>query len=609
MASRTKRRHLEVGDVVLNGRYEVTKIVHTSGMSNVYLVSDSNLNKLWCLKEIKKSESGKNKVEYYSLLQEANIMKGLNHSGIPRIVTIEEDGDSLFIIMDYVDGVSIKSWIQKKQRIKQDVVVTWMRQICQVMIYLHNRPQPIFYRDMKPDNVMIQSDGNIKVLDFGISVVIKEPGQKIVKALGTKGYAAPEQSKSGMPCDLRSDIYAMGKTMYYMLTGLNPSRIPKDKIRPVRDIDSSISVGIEKIVDKCTQEDPNDRYQSCEELLYALQNYESLDTAYRVKARRKVNVVVGMFMLSIFILITSFIPLMLDRHQKSDQYQKLLDIAYQSDKVEDYQAAIAEKPLELSPYTEYIEAIKVDGVFSKKEEEGLLELLNPNLSELKKKSDYGKIAFEVGRLYWFYYDNENEEEDTSSSGEVLSVKWFADAIEKKYEEKTASIYHNLGLFKRDISMSIAESSDAGMYADYWNNLLEAKSESNGELIDLQLNLAIAECVSSYGYRLNTDGIAKDDVLAQTQQIETYMSTFQASSERASELYKELETAMMDMPTKVEAAYSQTADLSELEPDAVGDEESAIQGSVQGGSEGTQGDSTSNQESTGEVIGDDLGGGL
>lgn len=606
MATKVKRRHLEVGDVVLNGRYEVTSIVHTSGMSNVYLVSDSNLNKIWCLKEIKKSESGKNKVEYYSLLQEANIMKGLNYSGIPRIVTIEEDGDSLFIIMDYVDGVSIKSWIQKKQRIKQDVVVTWMKQICQVMIYLHNRPQPIFYRDMKPDNVMIQSDGNIKVIDFGISIVIKEPGQVITKALGTKGYAAPEQSKSGMVCDLRSDIYAMGKTMYYMLTGLNPSRIPKDKIRPVRDIDSSISVGIEKVVDKCTQEDPDDRYQSCEELLYALQNYESLDTEYRVKARRKVNLVMGMFMLSIFILITSFIPLMLDRRQRSDEYQTLLDIAYQSNKVEDFEAAISEKPLELSPYTEYLEAIKVDGVFSKQEEQGLLDLINPNLSEIKKKSEYGKIAFEVGRLYWFYYEG-----DENSDGTILSVKWFKDAVDEEHETKTANIYYNLGLFKRDISMSIAESSDAGMYKDYWANLLKAKQESNGELIDLQLNLAVAECISSYGYRLNTDGVPKEEVQAQSQAVQTFMSTFQSTSERSSELYKELEVAMTDMDTKIDAAYSQTADLSALEPEA-GDAEEAE--AEEDSSENKQDKQENKQDKKSEDrkpvnIGDDLGGDL
>ena len=472
MSSKVKRSHLEVEDRILNGKYEVTKIIHTSGMSNVYLVSDSSLNKTWCLKEIKKSESGKNKVEYLSLLQEANIMKGLNHASIPRIVTIEEDGDSLFIVMDYVDGVSIKNWIQKKQRIKQDVVVTWMKQICQVMIYLHNRPQPIFYRDMKPDNVMIQSDGNIKLLDFGISVVIKSPGQLIERALGTKGYAAPEQSKSGLPCDLRSDIYGMGMTMYYMLTGLNPSRIPRSKLHPVRDIDSSISIGIENVVNKCIQENPDERYQSCEELLYDLQHYEILDIDYRTKARKKVNSVLALYFVSAFIFVTSCIPLFIEKQQKSDEYNTLLEIAYQSNKVSDYEKAISENPTNLEPYKEYLDAIKVDGSFSKEEEEGLLGIINPNLSLLKESSKYGEVSYEIGRLYWFYYD---------SDGDILSVKWFKDALDSGYESELSEIYYNLGLFKRDISMSIAESSDEGMYKNYWDNLVKAKSGSMDEL--------------------------------------------------------------------------------------------------------------------------------
>ena len=138
MAIKTKRKSLEVGSMVLNNKYEVLKVIHTSGMANVYLVSDKSLNKQWCLKEIIKSEAGKNMVEYRSLLQEANIMKSLNHSSIPRIVTIEEEGDSIFIVMDYVDGLSIKDWLLRKGSVTQSVAVNWMKQVCGVLIYLHN---------------------------------------------------------------------------------------------------------------------------------------------------------------------------------------------------------------------------------------------------------------------------------------------------------------------------------------------------------------------------------------------------------------------------------------------------------------------------------------
>ena len=299
MAAKKVRETLEIGQTVLRGRYKILNLIANKGMSAVYLVEDSSLKKKWCLKEIKKSNAGKGNVEYEALLQEADIMKNLDHVGIPRITTIEEEGDSLFIIMDYVDGMSMKSWLVQKGKINQDVTLLWMRQITQTMMYLHNRKNPIFYRDMKPDNVMIQTDGNLKLLDFGISMVLKGKDDVIEKALGTKGYAAPEQSKRGLKCDLRSDIYAMGKTMYYMLTGINPSQVDKDKLKRVREVDPTIDEEVQDIVEKCCQENPNKRYQTCEELLYDLQTCKSVTRSKKMQMVKRV-------LLTFLLMLASF---------------------------------------------------------------------------------------------------------------------------------------------------------------------------------------------------------------------------------------------------------------------------------------------------------------
>lgn len=545
-----KRSVLSCGDKILNGRYEILKVIHSSGMSNVYLVSDSNLNKQWCLKEIRKSEAGRDQVEYFSLLQEANIMKSLNHTSIPRITTIEQDGDSIFIIMDYVDGMSVKSWLMRRGKISQDVVVSWMKQITQVVMYLHNRKQPIFYRDMKPDNVMIQGDGNIKLLDFGISVVIKEPGQVIEKALGTDGYAAPEQRRRGNVCDLRSDIYAMGKTMYYMLTGINPSQIPKDTpLRSVREVDSSISIGLEQIVNKCIQENPDDRYQSCEELLYALQNYKTLDTKYRNSIRRKCTTVLILFLSSIFILITSLIPLNLYNNQQEKEYARLTTVAEQSGKAEDYEAVLDVNALTIKPYLGYIDAIKVDGVFTKEEEADLLGYINPNLEELKLQQDYGALAFSMGKLYWFYYQGNSQEE-----GMITSVKWFEDAKVSGYEPELAEVYYQLGTFKRNISVSVTESADAGMYKNYWDNLIKAKEVDNGELVNLQLNLAISSCISTYAYNLKVDGVTYEELTTEIESLQKYINTYTPSLEKAQTSYDSLVQTVSGLSDKVNSVY-------------------------------------------------------
>lgn len=548
-----KRSILDIGTTVLDGRYEVIKVIHSSGMANVYLVQDNSLRKQWCMKEIKKSESGKNQVEYYSLLQEANIMKGLSHANIPRIVTIENEGDSIFIVMDYVDGMSVKHWLMKSKtgRVPQDIAIAWMKQICQVMMYLHNRKNPIFYRDMKPDNVMIQSDGSIKLLDFGISIVIKEEGQVIERALGTKGYAAPEQSKRGNVCDLRSDIYAMGKTMYYMLTGLNPSQIPKERLKPIREIDSSISMGIDAIVTKCCQENPDDRYQSCEELMYALQNYKSLDTQYIEDIKKKAYGVFGMFLASIIMIVASFIPLGLHNGQQVKQYNKLLSVAEHSGKSEDYIKVLETDSTKVKPYLGYIESVKVDGVFSKEEEYSLLNYLNPNIDNLKGYKEYGQLSYEIGKLYWFYYEGSTENE-----GMVVSTKWFKDALDLNYKRNSSNVYYQLGSFKKNIAVSIIESEDVGMYKNYWNNLIEAKSEESGELVRLQLNVSIASCISSYCYNLKEDGIKYEDVAKQVSQLEVFVSQYNPSIEKAEETYRNLKATVPTLQEKVDMIYKE-----------------------------------------------------
>ena len=552
--SKLKRSIFKSGDTVLNGKYEVLKVIHSSGMSNVYLVSDNNLNKQWCLKEIRKSEAGKNQLEYRSLLREANIMKSLNHSNIPRITTIEEDGDSIFIVMDYVDGMSIKSWLVRKGKINQKVAINWMKQITQVVMYLHNRKQPIFYRDMKPDNVMIQSDGNIKLLDFGISIVMKENENSIVikEALGTPGYAAPEQSKKGNKCDLRADIYSMGKTLYYMLTGINPSRIPKGtELKPVRMVDSSISIGLEKIIKKCTEPNPDDRYQTCEELLYALQNIVTLEEDYISSIKRKCVLVTSMFFTSIVLLISSIIPYNLYKNQQKEEYDRLLTVAQQSGREEDYVSVLEINSDDVTPYLGYIESMKVDGVFSKEEENTFLNYVNPNIETLKEHTDYGSLAYNIGKLYWFYYSGENEDE-----GMITSVRWFKDALDSGYEIELSNVYYQLGSFKRGISAAVAESSDSGMYKDYWNNLIKVKEVDSGELVNLQLNATIANCINSYAYNLKRDGVPYKNIQKEIQDLNTFVSSYSPNIEKASVMFESLKSTLKQLPSRVETVYGE-----------------------------------------------------
>lgn len=526
---------MQVGDTVLGGKYEVIKIIHTSGMANVYMVEDENLNKQWCLKEIIKSEAGRNEIEYRSLIKEANIMKSLSHSSIPRIVSIDTEGDSIFIVMDFVDGISVKDWLVRRGSVEQTVAVAWMKQVCNVLLYLHTRKNPIFYRDMKPDNIMVQSDGNIKLLDFGISEIITKDNMVIKEALGTRGFAAPEQKVKGSPYDLRSDIFGVGRTMYYMLTGLNPSVIGEQNLRGIREVNPSVSIGLERVVNKCMEEDVNKRYQSIEEVLYDIQNYNKLDYNYRKKIRRKVDTVLFLLVGSVFITCMSVVPFMIQKSRASDEYNTLVEVAMQSGRVEDFKRAIEKNPVGVEPYLGYIDEIKSDGVFDKNEEKDILNYINPVLSDVKKERDYPELAYEMGKLYWFYYDSDV---DTNMT---LSVKWFEDAKNGGYNVDESTIMYDLGQFKKNISMSIAESSDSGMYKDYWDELMKAKSYNSGEIVELQINTAIINAISSNAYRLRKDGVSLDELKSEVERVGDYLKENSPSEGKATKLYDTLES--------------------------------------------------------------------
>jgi serine/threonine-protein kinase len=550
-----RREHLNNGDLVLNGRYEILKCIHSKGMANVYLVRDTQLGKQWCLKEIRLSQAGRENIEYISLMQEANILRSLNNEKIPRITTIDNDGDSLFVVMDFLDGVTLKDFVQEKGRIPEELAVKWMIQIVQAVGYLHSErsnKKPIFYRDMKPDNLMIRSNGVINIFDFGISVRIERPNQLPEYTLGTPGYVAPEQKKKNLPMDLRSDIYSMGRTFYFMLTGVDPRGFIGEKLKPISDWSPDVSPVLISIVNKCMEENPNDRYQNCEELQYALENYKYSDEKHRSFAKRKVKVVIGLAIAGITMGIFSIIPFGINGAQSKDAYNKALVVAQQSGRLEDYDKVLSMNPLSIPPYEGYIDAIKEDGVFSLDEEKGLLNHINPNLIDLKNDKDYGKIAFDIGKLYWFYYPSED--------GKTLSIKWFDDAISSGFNKEESTAYYKLGVFNRDISKSVKEASDSGMYKDYWDNLLSIQNMDTSDIITLQTNISIAECISTYAYNLKKDGVSYEDISKELKLLNGFVSSYKVDSstlDTIKSLYAELKSDLEGLSDRVDVIYGKS----------------------------------------------------
>ena len=307
-----------IGNEIIDSKYEILKLLNTGGMNSaIYLALDKKLNRQWAIKKVRKSSSQTTSM----LMAEASIMKNLDHPMLPRIVGIEEDPKFFYIIMDFVQGENLKTVVASSGPQAQDTVVSWGVKLCDALTYLHGKG--IVYRDMKPANIMLSPDGNIKLIDFGIAREYKENASEDTTALGTEGYAAPEQYEGKGQTDARTDVYGMGITLFQLLTGVNPSSY-QENIFSIRLQNPNLSSGLDKIILKCTNKDPKKRYQSTEELKKALLNYRKLDDKFLKKQKKVIKkffTLLGLSTLCFVIAGGSFIA---SYFQKNNRYSALL---------------------------------------------------------------------------------------------------------------------------------------------------------------------------------------------------------------------------------------------------------------------------------------------
>ena len=283
-----KLKPLDEG-TVLNGRYEIVRKIGGGGMGAVYLATDRNLGGiLRAVKEMIQSyiEETQQDKAISDFKRESMLLTSLDHSSIPTIYDYfyDEKEGRFYLVMKYISGGDLASRLRSSPegRIDEETVVGWAAQIADVLDYLHNRQPPIVYRDLKPANIMIDSNTERTMLiDFGIARWINKE-EKGVTAVGTMGYAPPELFSGKV--EPSSDIYSLGSTMFHLLTGADPQSNPllifdfQKHPRP-RQINPQLSDQIEKILLKMVEYSAEKRYKTAGEVRDALnQHLESLKT-------------------------------------------------------------------------------------------------------------------------------------------------------------------------------------------------------------------------------------------------------------------------------------------------------------------------------------------
>ena len=398
----------EIGTVI-DGKYEVLREIGRGGMSVVYLAMDTHLNKQWAVKEIRKKGSGKNdEIVVNSLLAEANMMKRLDHPSLPRIVDIIDNGVTIYVVMDYIEGESLDKILLEYGAQPEEKVINWAMQIADALAYLHSQKPPIIYRDMKPANVMLKPEGNIKIIDFGIAREYKEQNLADTTVLGTKGYAPPEQY-SGQT-DPRSDIFALGMTMHHLLTGVDPRN--GEPYAPVRQWNPELSEGIEIIIDRCVQPASENRYQSCADLIYDLEHPELITKGFKRKQKQRLASFLVAAILSVVMLISGFVCSFASTQVNNNTYESLISVMASTSldqKISSYKQAIEIYPYDTQAYIKILEAYENEGQFDKAENNEFLALYNRYQDGFDKTTvEYAELNYKIGMMYFNYYTENGE---------------------------------------------------------------------------------------------------------------------------------------------------------------------------------------------------------
>lgn len=259
-------------NTVLEGRYVIVKTLGRGGMGAVYQATDRRLAHIpVAIKEMSAIALGFGNLQkaIESFKKEATMLVSLRHQALPRVTDFFSQGSSRwYLVMDYIEGHTLKHIAEKRSPIPYPEVLDWAAQICKILDYLHSRRPPVIFRDLKPSNIMLTNKRRIKLIDFGIARHFKPDLKSDTSAYGSTGFAPPEQY-GGNQTDKRSDIYALGATLHYLLTGVEPQNHPFKFEPPGKYV--TVPPALEEVIMKALKLEPENRPGDVREMLAVIE--------------------------------------------------------------------------------------------------------------------------------------------------------------------------------------------------------------------------------------------------------------------------------------------------------------------------------------------------
>ncbi len=280
---------------VIDGRYKIDKIIGVGGMAVVYRAYDGLMKRTVAVKMLK-DEIANDEESVRRFINESKAVAMMSHPNIVNIYDVSVREDLKYIVMEYVEGITLKNYMTKRGALTLREIISYTEQILTALRHAHSKG--IVHRDIKPQNIMLLKDGIVKVTDFGIA---KLPNAETVtltdKAIGTVYYISPEQA-SGQEIDQRSDLYSLGVMMYEMATGVLPFTADSpvsvammqinDIAKPLLELNSNIPKGLEQIIGIAMEKEPAYRYQNAEDMIRQIRRLkENPNIIFRIPKRRE----------------------------------------------------------------------------------------------------------------------------------------------------------------------------------------------------------------------------------------------------------------------------------------------------------------------------------
>lgn len=525
---------------MIGGTYKILDQIGQGGMSVVYLAINEKANKTWAVKELRQEAGIGSGAVRERLLAETELLKRMRHPRLPTIVDVIDEKGNLLIVMDYIEGNSLKEVLAAEGAQPQERVIAWGKQLCEVLAYLHGQDPPIIYRDMKPANIMLQPDGSVKLIDFGAArELCSSDVREDTICLGTPGYAAPEQWGGCGQTDPRTDIYCLGATLFHLATGREPAAGFGDRL--TEEVKGrELSGGFQEVLEKCTRREPKERFQNCQELAYALEHYEEMDECWRKNQRRRFWGFAVTLLMSLVFLGTALGAWGREQKLAWETYEAYLERALsateEKERIDAYEQAVSLNPGREEGYLALLEQVflaagEEGSVSFTKEEDALFrKLLNREASdgrtfEMHLKGNpagYERLAYALGLAYYYDYEAEGNKN--------YAVKWLnAAAASQTLPEacreralrlgKIGEYYSRIGQRNRAGDLAVS-------YSEYWEDLTVLARgnllQKDNAVTALRMYQELASQIHSRTLEFRQAGIEREELEEQLFLIQTHL---------------------------------------------------------------------------------------